>query len=135
MESPWTLASLYPALTKSRRKHPGSHHLLVVPKKKANEPEQVREVIKSLMPHEDAVRQLASPKKSFEPTWDDARKYTLQTALPPLKMNKPAVSSIETFQSEIEPENIPKSKPSQESSLTVFSPTTSMFSTGLVSKN
>ncbi|XP_032213813.1 glycerophosphodiester phosphodiesterase domain-containing protein 4 isoform X3 [Mustela erminea] len=134
MEIPWTLASLYPALTKSRRKHPGSHHLLVVPKKKASEPEQVREVIKPLMPHEDAVRQLASPKKSFEPTWDDARNYTFQTALPPLKMNKPAVSSVETSQSEIESENIPKSKPSQESSLTMFSPTTSMFSTGLVSK-
>ncbi|XP_032709440.1 glycerophosphodiester phosphodiesterase domain-containing protein 4-like [Lontra canadensis] len=134
VESPWTLASLYPALTKSTRKHPGSHHLLVVPKKKASEPEQVREAIKPLMPHEDVVRQLASTKKSFEPTWDDARKYTLQTALPPLKMNKPAVSSIETSQSEIEPENIPKSKPSQESSLTMFSPTSSMFSAGLVSK-
>lgn len=133
MESPWTLESLYPALTKNTRKHPGFHHLLVLPKKKASEPEQVREAIKPLMPHEDAVRQLAS-KKSFEPTWDDAREYTLQTALPPLKMNKPAVSSIETSQSEIEPENIPKSKPSQESSLTMFSLTSSIFSTGLVSK-
>nr|XP_045748648.1 glycerophosphodiester phosphodiesterase domain-containing protein 4 [Mirounga angustirostris] len=134
MESPWTLAALYPALTKSTKKHPCSRHLLVVPKKKASEPEQVKEAIKPLMPHEDAVRQLASTKKSFEPMWDAAREDTFQTALPSLKMNKPTVSSIEISQSETEPENTPNSKSSQESSLIMFSTTSSVFSSELLSK-
>uniref|UniRef100_G1LG46 Glycerophosphodiester phosphodiesterase domain containing 4 n=1 Tax=Ailuropoda melanoleuca TaxID=9646 RepID=G1LG46_AILME len=94
MESPWTLAALYPALTKNTKKYPGSRRLLVVPKKTASEPEQVKGTIKPLMPHEDAVRQLASTKKSFESMWDAARKDTFQTALPSLNMNKPTISSI-----------------------------------------
>ncbi|XP_027971577.1 glycerophosphodiester phosphodiesterase domain-containing protein 4 [Eumetopias jubatus] len=134
MESPWTLAALYPALTKSTKKHPHSRHFLVVPKKKASEPEQVKEAIKPLMPHEDAVRQLASTKKSFETMWDAAREDTFQTALPSLKMNKPTVSSVEISQSETEPENTPNSKSSQESSLTMFSITSSIFSSELLSK-
>ncbi|XP_040487255.1 glycerophosphodiester phosphodiesterase domain-containing protein 4 [Ursus maritimus] len=133
MESPWTLAALYPALTKNTKKHPGSRRLLVVPKK-ASEPEQVKGTIKPLMPHEDAVRQLASTKKSFEPMWNAARNDTFQTALPSLNMNKPTISSVEISQSETESENTPNSKSSQESSLIMFSATTSMFSSELLSK-
>uniref|UniRef100_A0A8C0JHY6 Glycerophosphodiester phosphodiesterase domain containing 4 n=1 Tax=Canis lupus dingo TaxID=286419 RepID=A0A8C0JHY6_CANLU len=79
MESPWTLAALYPTLTKNTKKHPGTRHFLVVPKKKASEPEQAKKTIKPLMPQKDAVRQLASTEKSFEPTWDATRKATFQT--------------------------------------------------------
>uniref|UniRef100_A0A452QNQ5 Glycerophosphodiester phosphodiesterase domain containing 4 n=1 Tax=Ursus americanus TaxID=9643 RepID=A0A452QNQ5_URSAM len=117
MESPWTLAALYPALTKNTKKHPGSRRLLVVPKK-ASEPEQVKGTIKPLMPHEDAVRQLASTKKSFEPMWNAARKDTFQTALPSLNMNKPTISSVEISQSETESENTPN----------IFYPFPSLFS-------
>ncbi|XP_019665316.2 glycerophosphodiester phosphodiesterase domain-containing protein 4 [Ailuropoda melanoleuca] len=134
MESPWTLAALYPALTKNTKKYPGSRRLLVVPKKTASEPEQVKGTIKPLMPHEDAVRQLASTKKSFESMWDAARKDTFQTALPSLNMNKPTISSVEISQSATESENTPNSKSSQESSLIMFSTTTSMFSSELLSK-
>ncbi|XP_058543664.1 glycerophosphodiester phosphodiesterase domain-containing protein 4 isoform X4 [Neofelis nebulosa] len=132
--NPWALSAFYPALTKSTKKHPGSCHFLVVPKKKSSEPEQVKETIKPLMPSKDDVRQPSPTEKTFEPTWDAPTEATLETALPSLKVNKPTISSLEIAQSKTESEKTSTFESSQQYSFSVFSAISSMFSYELTSK-
>ncbi|XP_039084604.1 glycerophosphodiester phosphodiesterase domain-containing protein 4 isoform X2 [Hyaena hyaena] len=131
-ENPWTVSALFPALTKITKKHPGSHHFLVVPKKESSEPEQVKETIKPLMPSKD-VRQPA-PKKIFEPTWNATREAPLETALPSLMANKPTISSVKISQSETESVKTSTFESPQESSFLIFSTTSSTFSSELPSQ-
>nr|XP_008018424.2 glycerophosphodiester phosphodiesterase domain-containing protein 4 [Chlorocebus sabaeus] len=94
VESPWTLAALYPALSKSGKEHQG-HFNFAAPSKKLV---PIKNVVTPLKPGKHDI-QPPMPTTVFELTQAPSRqaksKATFQTTLPTLKVDKPTMPSIE----------------------------------------
>lgn len=134
-ERPWTLKPLYPALTNSIKKYPGSRQFSVVPE---NDNRARQGNHQTTDDWRDYIRQLI-PSKAFNsnqtPIWEATREATLQIALLAMKMNEPTISSIAVLHPETQPQRSPTIESSRESSLILISTTSSMSSSfGLSSK-
>uniref|UniRef100_A0A2I3T1G2 Glycerophosphodiester phosphodiesterase domain containing 4 n=1 Tax=Pan troglodytes TaxID=9598 RepID=A0A2I3T1G2_PANTR len=94
VESPWTLAALYPALPKSGKEHQG-HFNFAAPSKKLL---PIKNAVTPLKPGKHEI-QPPMPTTVFEltqaPTRQATSEATFQTTLPTLKVDKPTMPSIE----------------------------------------
>ncbi|XP_017749073.1 PREDICTED: glycerophosphodiester phosphodiesterase domain-containing protein 4 isoform X2 [Rhinopithecus bieti] len=94
VESPWTLAALYPALSKSGKEHQGRFNFAAPSKKLL----PIKNAVTPLKPSKHDI-QPPMPTTVFELTQAPSRqatsKATFQTPLPTLKVDKPTMPSIE----------------------------------------
>nr|XP_005579219.2 glycerophosphodiester phosphodiesterase domain-containing protein 4 [Macaca fascicularis] len=94
VESPWTLAALYPALSKSGKEHQGRFNFAAPSKKLV----PIKNAVTPLKPGKHDI-QPPMPTTVFELTQAPSRqaksKATFQTTLPTLKVDKPTMPSVE----------------------------------------